>query len=51
MASVPFVEVVGTSMGWAAKLHCYLMELPDNVSKDMDVVSWWLVSLFIFVSL
>ena len=28
-----------TSMGWAAKLHHYLMELLDNLSKDMDVVS------------
>ena len=40
-----------TSMGWAAELRHYLTELPDNVSKDMDVVSWWSVSLFIFVSL
>ena len=39
------------SMGWAAELHCYLTELLDNVSKDMDVVSWWSVSLFVFVSL
>ncbi|KIM55590.1 hypothetical protein SCLCIDRAFT_134329 [Scleroderma citrinum Foug A] len=30
-----------TSMGWAAELCCYLTELLDNVSKDMDVVSWW----------
>ena len=40
-----------TGMGWAAKLCRYLTELLDNVSKDMDVVSWWSVSLFVFVSL
>ncbi|KIM58358.1 hypothetical protein SCLCIDRAFT_128426 [Scleroderma citrinum Foug A] len=30
-----------TSMGWANELRRYLTELPNNVSKDMDVVSWW----------
>ena len=38
-----------TSMGWANELRRYLTELPNNVSKDMDVVSWWSVSLFILL--
>ena len=38
-----------TSMGWANELHRYLTELPNNVSKDMDVMSWWSVSLFILL--
>ena len=40
-----------TTMGWATELQRYLTELMDNVSKDMDIVSWWLVSCFIFASL
>lgn len=33
-----------SSMGWSAELRCYLTELPQDVSKDMDVVTWWSVS-------
>ena len=36
-----------TTMGWATELRRYLTELPDNVSKDMDIVSWWSVSFYI----
>ncbi|KIK91632.1 hypothetical protein PAXRUDRAFT_149084 [Paxillus rubicundulus Ve08.2h10] len=29
-------------LGWSAELHCYLNDLPDGVSKDMNIVEWWL---------
>jgi hypothetical protein len=28
---------------WHAELHHYLGDVPDNVSKDTDVVDWWSV--------
>ena len=37
-----------STMGWSAKLRCYLTELPQNASKDMDVISWWSVSELLF---
>lgn len=36
-----------SSMGWSAELRRYLTELSPNVSKNMDVISWWSVSGFI----
>ncbi|KIL00097.1 hypothetical protein PAXRUDRAFT_130668 [Paxillus rubicundulus Ve08.2h10] len=27
--------------GWRAELHCYLSDLPSNISKDVDIVEWW----------
>lgn len=33
------------SSGWAAELHCYLSDLPPNVMRKMDVVTWWVVCL------
>ncbi|KIK92000.1 hypothetical protein PAXRUDRAFT_148229 [Paxillus rubicundulus Ve08.2h10] len=29
------------TMGWPAKLHQYLNDLPHDVMKDMDGVQWW----------
>ncbi|KAG1894177.1 uncharacterized protein F5891DRAFT_961987 [Suillus fuscotomentosus] len=31
--------------GWAAELRRYLKDMPDNVSKETDIVQWWAVSL------
>jgi hypothetical protein len=31
--------------GWAAELRRYLKDMPDNVSKETDIVQWWVVSL------
>ena len=31
----------GSTLGWAAKLHRYLDDLPANASKGMDVIFWW----------
>ena len=30
--------------GWRAELHCYLNDIPADVSKDTDIVAWWGVS-------
>lgn len=32
--------------GWAAELHHYLKDMPEDVTKDTDIVQWWSVSLF-----
>lgn len=32
-------------LGWAAELRRYLTVMEQNVSKDMDVVAWWQVSM------
>ncbi|KAF9234314.1 hypothetical protein BU15DRAFT_52767, partial [Melanogaster broomeanus] len=40
-----------SDLGWSAELHHYLNDLPDGVSKDMDVIEWWSVSTFGFLSL
>ena len=31
----------GSILGWAAELCRYLDDLPANVSKGMNVISWW----------
>jgi hypothetical protein len=31
--------------GWAAKLWCYLKEMPADVTKDTDIVEWWQVGI------
>jgi hypothetical protein len=30
--------------GWPAELRRYLKEMPDDVTKDTDIVEWWQVS-------
>jgi hypothetical protein len=32
--------------GWAAELRRYLKDMPEDVTKDTDIVQWWSVSLF-----
>jgi hypothetical protein len=27
--------------GWRSKLSHYLKDIPDDVTKDTDIVSWW----------
>ena len=34
-------------MGWSKELHQYLTVIEDGVSKDMDIITWWLVSFHI----
>jgi len=29
--------------GWASEKHCYLKEMPADVTKDTDVIEWWQV--------
>jgi hypothetical protein len=33
----------GNEEGWAAELRRYLNDMPANVNKDMDLVSYWQV--------
>ena len=30
--------------GWATELHCYLDDLPSDVTKDTNIIEWWAVS-------
>ncbi|KAG1872985.1 hypothetical protein DFJ58DRAFT_651917 [Suillus subalutaceus] len=30
--------------GWHAELQCYLKDIPDDVSRDTDIIEWWSVS-------
>jgi hypothetical protein len=30
--------------GWAAELRRYLNDIPDNISKDSNIIQWWSVS-------
>ena len=34
--------------GWATELHCYLGDLPADVTKETNIVDWWAVSTHIF---
>jgi len=36
--------------GWAAELRQYLNNVPDDVSKDSDIIQWWSVGYF-FISI
>lgn len=29
------------TLGWAAELRRYFADLPENVTKSMDIVDWW----------
>ncbi|KAG2354754.1 hypothetical protein BDR07DRAFT_1382005 [Suillus spraguei] len=35
--------------GWRAKLCHYLTDMPDNVSKNMDIIEWWLLQILKFL--
>jgi hypothetical protein len=30
--------------GWRAELRRYISDMPDDVSKDTDIIEWWSVS-------
>jgi hypothetical protein len=32
--------------GWPAELRRYLKDMPDDVTKNTDIVEWWQVSLY-----
>lgn len=34
--------------GWEAELHCYLKDMPADVSPETDIVEWWQVCSTIF---
>lgn len=31
----------GAALGWAAELRRYLADIPENATKNMDIVDWW----------
>lgn len=33
---------------WKEELRCYLTDIPSDVSKETDIVGWWVVFVFIF---
>jgi hypothetical protein len=35
--------------GWMVELHCYLKDMPADVSSETDVVEWWQVCPTIFI--
>jgi hypothetical protein len=32
--------------GWRAELVRYLTDIPDNVTKDTDIIVWWGVCVY-----
>jgi hypothetical protein len=39
-----------TDSRWEAELRRYLKDIPPDVSRDTDIVDWWGVSIYIFLS-
>jgi hypothetical protein len=37
--------------GWTSELRRYLKDIPEDVTKDMDIVKWWQVCYSIFTYL
>jgi hypothetical protein len=36
--------MTGGGGGWQAELRHYLKDIPNNVTREMDIVEWWAVS-------
>lgn len=36
------------SGGWKEELRRYLNDIPDDITKDVDIVGWWAVHCFSF---
>jgi hypothetical protein len=37
----------GVEEGWSAELRCYLSDMPNNATKDMDLVKYWQVCVYL----
>ena len=37
------------NIGWSIELRRYLKDLPTDVSKDTDIITWWSVCIFFFI--
>ena len=37
------------NIGWSIELCRYLEDLPTDVSKDTDIITWWSVCIFFFI--
>ena len=37
--------------GWLAELRHYLKDMPDDVTRDTDIVEWWQVSCYCHVQM
>ena len=33
-----------SSLGWSAELHLYLSEIMEDITRDTDIIAWWVVS-------
>ena len=40
------VTVQADNGSWKTELQCYLADVPKDVSKETDIVAWWVVCIF-----